>query len=156
RPPPRAPLRPADTQRDLLGHSHPGRRPRHGMADPRYQPDPPRRLCRALLAHPALLRPESWLAPWRRSAVRGLDRPRQVPPSRRRRPLLARTMDGPAKRRHRAQGPRTSRGHVIAMNGTEVSLAPRKSSNHSVMKRTAKPSRVGFLGTGYIADWHAK
>src|SRR3954465_5075010 len=28
--------------------------------------------------------------------------------------------------------------------------------NHSVMKQTTNAIRVGFLGTGYIADWHAK
>ena len=90
-------------QRGLLGHHCPDRRPRPGLADPGDQPRPPGRLCHPLLADLPLLRPASRLAAGGCSPERRLDRPRQVPPGRRRGPVLARSTERRAERRHRAR-----------------------------------------------------
>src|SRR4051812_1585972 len=85
-----------------------------------------------------------------------MDRPGQVSPGRRRGPVPARPTERRAERRHRASGSRSSRGFGIAMSRMKESLRVRETATRSGSSRPGESLRVGFLGTGYIADWHAK
>ena len=79
------------------GGSRPDRRPRPGLANPGDQPRRPGRLSSSSTAGLPLLCPASRLAAGRCPPVRRLDRPRQIPPGRRRGPVLARSIEGRAR-----------------------------------------------------------